>query len=154
MKYIRTISRTTLVAAFISVGASYTSAQSPDGFEGIPWGTSLDWLEKQFELLPHSTGGEFHSYASNVLHVGPAEVSECDFEFVKGKFAGVAILTRGTRNTHRLLSHLRKLFGEGHQEDPRTYQWFSGQTHVSFDEDSDGDGYVYWYSRTLLRGPE
>jgi hypothetical protein len=150
MKDVRTVAQTFAVIALVSVGVSSASAPQEEGFQEIPWGTPLARLEQKFELSPLSKEGECHRYSSNVRQVGTAKVSDCEFEFVRDEFAGVAILTSGPRNTHRLLAYLKKLFGEGHQESPRAYQWFSGQTHVFYDEDSDGDGYIYWYSRKLL----
>lgn len=150
MKNVRTVVKTIAVVAIVSVGLSSADTLPQDGFQEIPWGTSLARLAQKFELSLLSTEGECHRYSSNIRKVGTAEVSECEFEFVKDEFAGVAILTSGARNTHRLLAYLKKLFGKGHQESPRAYQWFSGQTHVFYDEDSDGDGYIYWYSRKLL----
>jgi hypothetical protein len=45
---------------------------------------------------------------------------------------------------------LQKEYGEGQSNHPRARTWNTPNTRVSYDEDSFGDAYIYWYS-TLLQ---
>lgn len=122
------------------------SGGQTSGFLGYPWGTPFTRLEGKYDLREIGRSGNHVTYASNVQHLGNAEVHECHFEFVHDHLAGVVLLTRGRENSSQLLSYLQNHFGQGQESNPTKYTWFSRDVHVSFDMDSYGDGYVYWYS--------
>jgi hypothetical protein len=124
--------------------------QTGDGLLGVPWGTSLARMRERFRLVPADSDEFSTRYTSDIRSVGGAEVEECILEFRRGAFAGAAVLTWGARNSHRLLAHLRQVFGKGREESERACQWFLEDTHLFYDEDSEGDGYIYWYSRVLF----
>jgi hypothetical protein len=116
------------------------------GFLGYPWGTPFDRLEVKYDLREIARSGNHVTYASNVRYLGDAEVAECHLEFVRGRLAGVVLLTHGRENTVQLLAYLQKHFGKGQESSPAKYTWFSRDLYISYDMDSYGDGYVYWYS--------
>jgi hypothetical protein len=122
-----------------------TISQSREGFLGVNWGAQFVSLKERFALAPTADTTTQEQYSSNIREVGGAEISEVDFEFTKGRFSGVIVFTVGRSNSHKLLSYIQSLFGNGNEIDSLTYQWVRGSTHVSYDEDSEGDSYVYWY---------
>jgi hypothetical protein len=107
-------------------------------------------MRERFALVPADSDDVCTRYTCDIRRVGGADVEECILEFREGAFAGAAVLTRGARNTHSLLAHLRQAFGKGREESARACQWLLNGTHLFYDEDSEGDGYVYWYSRKLF----
>jgi hypothetical protein len=123
--------------------------QARDGFADVPWGTAFETMKERFELVPSAAGKIQGQYCSNVAMVGKAQTTPCEFEFSNGRFSGVIITTRGERNSHALLAYLKSLYGDGIRENPRACQWFAGATHASYDEDSEGNAYVYIYALTL-----
>jgi hypothetical protein len=137
-------------AVLLFGGTSRGRAQTDDGLLGVAWGTGLARMRERFALVPADSDSVCTRYSSGVLQIDGASVEECILEFRGDSFAGAAALTHGADNTHRLLAHLIRLFGRGKEESPRAYQWLSENTHLFYDEDSDGDGYVYWYSRRLF----
>jgi hypothetical protein len=120
--------------------------QTRNGFADIPWGTAFDIIKERFELVPSAAGKSQSQYLSNVVMVGKAETNPCEFEFSNRRFSGVIVTTRGERNSHALLAYLKGLYGDGLPENPLACQWFAGSTHASYDEDSEGNAYVYIYS--------
>jgi hypothetical protein len=53
-----------------------------------------------------------------------------------------------------LLEFLKRTYGEGHRDATLAYQWLSPDTHISYDEDSAGDAYIYWYHLKSEDGQE
>jgi hypothetical protein len=123
-----------------------THVHRPDGFLGDAWGTPFSRIEEKYHLVLIERSGSRATYMSNLHRLDDAEVDECHFEFVHDRFAGVVLSTQGKENSERLLRYLRKQLGEGQRSDPTAWTWISSRIHVSFDIDSYGDGYVYWYS--------
>jgi hypothetical protein len=107
-------------------------------------------MRERFLLVPVDSDDVCTRYTSDIRRIGGADVEECILEFRGGAFAGAAALTRGARNTRDLLAHLRRVFGNGREDGMRACQWLLEGTHLSYDEDSEGDGYMYWYSRRLF----
>jgi hypothetical protein len=130
------------------------TGQVADGFLGIKWGTPLSQLQNSYELVSGRIDGSYRRYSCKIRRVEDAEVNDCDLEFIAGKFAGVALITGDSENSHRLLAYLQQLFGEGHRTDSRGYQWFSGRVHVAYDETASGEGFVYWYCHALQPGQD
>jgi hypothetical protein len=83
--------------------------------------------------------------------IGGAPIDQCQIEFVNGKLAGVIVTTRGAEDSGRLLAILKKEYGEGNQQNPRALTWMTPETRLSYDLDSFGDAYVYWYSVRLQK---
>lgn len=127
--------------------------QAKSGFGDVQWGTPFDIMRERYELVPSTAGKSQRQYVSNVVLVGKAETEACEFEFSNERFSGVIITTRGVRNSHALLAYLKGLYGEGIPENPAACQWSAGATHASYDEDSEGNAYVYIYCLTF-QSPE
>jgi len=123
--------------------------QTKDGFMNYAWGTPFAQMARYFTLQQTRSHDDQQQYSVDLESLGEAELEECEFEFVDKSFAGVIITTANRANSHRLLAFLKHLYGNGHVQDPMTIQWFSGDTHVSYDEGLSGNAYVYMYSRRL-----
>jgi hypothetical protein len=136
-----------VMTMFLLLETAIGGPQSEDGFLGVLWGTRLDSLKTRFELVLTTADGACDRYSTNIRRVGNSEIDECDFEFIGGKLSGAALLTRGAENSHALLAYLELVFGKGHRDQPGSYQWLTKRVHLFYDEDSGGDGYIYWYCR-------
>lgn len=147
------ILRSAVFGAILLWGIPEVAAQTVDHLLAIPWGTGLDQLRDQFGLEPLASDSASTRYTSRISRVEGVDVAECILEFRGTAFVGAAVLTRGRDNSRKFLDRLVRFFGPGVRENERAYQWFSDATHVSYDEDSEGDGYVYWYSRKLAASP-
>ena len=125
-----------------------------DGFLGYEWGTP--WVEMQQRLGCDSVEAESGRVTVRcpLESLGGADLESCELEFLGGKFAGVAITTRGESNSHELLSYLVQLYGPRHREAVVAYQWLTADAHISYDIDSAGDGYAYVYSLHLQETPD
>jgi hypothetical protein len=95
--------------------------------------------------------GEHRTYRSGLTQLEDVTLDECRLEFVRGRFAGVVIMTHGHEASDRMLEYLRDTFGSGKDISPLGWSWFSRTTYVTFDKDSYGDAYVYWYSPRYQR---
>ncbi len=137
-----------LLGIFLLTGVSDGSAQTGDDLLRVPWGTGLEQMRDRYGLVPVDSDSVCTRYSSRIARVDGAKVEECILEFRRRNFAGAAALTRGKTNSRALLASLVRVFGRGKAENPRAIQWLTEATHAFYDEDSDGDGYVYWYSRT------
>jgi hypothetical protein len=138
-----------LLWVFLLAGGLEAHAQAGDGLLGIPWGTPLGQVRHRFALTATDSDSVCIRYASDIHHLDGAEIEECFLEFRRGAFVGGGLLTRRGDNTHRLLAYLHRVYGKGREESARAYQWLSDTTHVFYDESSEGEGFVYWYSRKL-----
>jgi len=125
--------------------------QTRDGFMGHPWGTPVATLAQNVGLNSGRAEGETLLYRTAVSAIGDIPVDQCDVEFLSGRLAGVIVTTRGLENSQRLLSLITEEYGEGRSNHPRARTWLSHTTRVSYDEDSLGDAYVYWYSTQMQK---
>jgi hypothetical protein len=125
--------------------------QVRDGILGHPWGSSVAAIAEPLELHSARFEGNLMLYATGLKEIGDASIDHCELEFVSGRLAGVIVTTRGADNSQRLLSLLRKEYGDGKIRNPQARTWLTPETHVSYDLDTFGDAYVYWYSLRLQK---
>jgi hypothetical protein len=124
--------------------------QTRDGFLGHHWGTPAATLAQAVELRTPRAEGEVILYNTAVAEIDHVAVQQCDLEFVSGRLAGVIVTVRGEENSRQFLALLQKEYGEGKSNHPRARTWTTPNTRASYDEDTHGDAYIYWYS-TLLQ---
>jgi hypothetical protein len=125
--------------------------QVRDGILGNMWGAPVATVAKPLELSSPRFEGNTILYSAGIHAIGDARFDDCQIEFVDGRFAGVIISTRGASNSEQLLSLLKKAYGEGESDAPGSRTWMTPETRVSYDIDSFGDAYAYWYSRRLQK---
>jgi len=138
--------RVSRVLLLVSLLPPPAFAQAEDLFLGYAWGTTFDVMSHRLNLRPSARDTSSEQYASNLDRIGSAEVAECDFEFSDGKFSGVIIYCRGRTNSQALVALFKEAFGEGQKRDPGNFIWSTSTTRITYDEDSEGNSYVYWYS--------
>lgn len=124
-------------------------AQVRDGLLGHTWGAPVAAVVEPLSLSSPQFKNTLALYTSEVREIGDAHIDHCTIEFVHGQLAGVIVTTRGEDNSSRLLELLKKCYGEGTMRNNRSWTWRVGETHVSYDLDSLGDAYAYWYSMRL-----
>ena len=134
-----------------------SAAGSPHGerFMDIPWGATVAQVRGTHALEWTTVRGAEEQFATDITEWDGVELRLCELEFTRGKFSGVVMMTRGRRSTTLLLARMTALLGspspnhtnppEG--EGPCGYQWLTDETHLTLDEDQEGNAYVYWYSR-------
>jgi hypothetical protein len=125
--------------------------QVRDGMLGNVWGAPVAAIAKPLELNSPRFEGNTILYSTDIHEIGDARLEFCQVEFVDGRFAGVIVSTRGSQNSERLLGLLKNSYGEGASDNPRSHTWMTAETRVSYDLDSFGDAYAYWYSRRLQK---
>ena len=128
-------------------------AQQPEGVFGFRWGAPLRDVAQTEHMERVRSEDRWAVYDVSVGEVEGIGVRSCGMEFVGDKLAGLFCITDGKENSLRMLHYLESTFGRPLQEGPRALQWFGDETHVSFDEDEQGNGYVYCYSRQMISSP-
>jgi len=144
--------RSFFIIALLGLGG--TQAEDTLDFTRFAWGTPLSVMQERFALILVKEQVPTARYSSNVPSIGDADLDDCQFEFTKGKFSGIAATTSGKANSEKLLHWLESRFGSGESREPLGWQWFSGKTHVWFDMAKTGDGWLYWYSLELQPAKE
>jgi hypothetical protein len=107
-------------------------------------------MQQGFEMQLTAQWGRTSQYSVHIERVAGVELSSCEFEFTSGKFSGVVLMTADRKNSRHLLALLEKTYGQWHEDEILGRQWFHGRTHVSYDEGSDGNAYVYIYYLSLV----
>jgi len=137
-----------------SPGAFPSRPEGKDGFLGYAWGTPLAEMRGRFGLEIEGDDHRRVKIRAHLSSLDNADLESCELEFADGRFAGVIITTKGTANSLGLLAFIEQLYGHRPKEQVIAYQWLVGDTHISYDIDSAGDGYAYWYSLHLQEFPE
>ena len=132
--------------ALMTLALQLPGNHTPEGFLSIPWGTLSSQMREKYELREISRDADRVMYSSSIRRLGNAELAECNLEFVRERFAGAVILTKGRGDSDELLQFLTARFGAGQRVDHTAICWIAGDVHVSYDTDRYGDAYVYWYS--------
>jgi hypothetical protein len=98
----------------------------PDGYEGIPWGTSIEVLPDMISLgaSPKREGGRLYSRPGDILRFGRADLKSVEYEFVKEQFAGVIIKVSDLLNYVRLKEEVFRRFGKGTDLDKNAERFF------------------------------
>ncbi len=125
--------------------------QTRDGILGHAWGAPVAAVAEPLELHSPRFEGNLALYATAMDQIGDAQIEQCQIEFVNGQLAGVIVTTLGIENSERFLALLKRDYGEGQVDAARAQTWTTRETHVSYDQDSFGDAYVYFYSTRLQK---
>ena len=129
-------------------------AQDSLGLDHYRWGTPLSAMQGPFALRPLEQRGTTSVYSSNLSNLGGATLDDCQFEFVGGRFSGIAATTPGRSDSEMLLRWLQARFGPGENREPLGWQWFLDGVHISFDMARAGEGWLYWYPVALQPAKE
>lgn len=124
-------------------------AQHPEGFIGFGWGTPLSEIRQTLELVQVREDGRYALYEAGTVTFDGMELRNCGLEFVDGKLAGGFCQTRSAEDSRRLKRGLERQMGKPLSARPRTAQWSGMDTYADYDEDEQGNAYLYAYSRRL-----
>ncbi len=84
-------------------------------------------------------GGKEYFRKNNDLHIGGAKLEGIVYEFWRGKFGGVWVITEGFTNWSSLKDAVFEKFGKGFQfnESIKFYVWFGNITTISLGYNKD-----------------
>jgi len=128
----------------------------PQGFRGIPWGSSLTELEN---LMLTDSGERVKRYdmKQEPLTLGEARVDSVRLYTIDGKFARVAIYYRGQNIHHTVLAYLESKFGPIDRAPGsmvrglnQQYNWRGAETEINLTYQGQGErGFLFIESRVL-----
>lgn len=106
-----------LIAGLILLLAASAFAEDPDGFRGIPWGSSLETMREADPKLVEGhmgamPGVKAFKRSDDELSFGGIKPDAITYMFYKDTFTSVSIDFRGYDNYERLLNYCRKQFGQ------------------------------------------
>lgn len=148
------IMRRAFVITLLCLSAVPGFGQDSLGLDHYRWGTPISVMQDPFALRPLEQRGPTSVYSSNLSMLGDAKLDDCQFEFVNGRFSGIAATTPGRDDSDKLLRWLQARFGPGENREPLGWQWFLDGVHVSFDVARAGEGWLYWYPVALQPAKE
>lgn len=128
----------------------------PQGFRGIPWGSSLTELEN-LTLTDSGERVKRYDMKQEPLTLGEASVDSMRLYTIDGKFARVAIYYRG-QSVHKLvLAYLESKFGPIDRAPGsmvrglnQQYNWRGSETEINLTYQGQGErGFLFIESRTL-----
>lgn len=131
-------------------------ANDPQGFRGIPWGSSLTELEN---LMLTDSGKRVKRYdmKQEPLTLGEARVDSMRLYTIDGKFARVAIYYRGQSIHTLVLAYLESKFGPIDRAPGsmvrglnQQYNWRGTETEINLTYQGQGErGFLFIESRML-----
>jgi hypothetical protein len=132
------------VALLAALLPGKVAAQDRTPLPDLAWGTPLRQI-RALHVLRTPDGAWTDRLPVSMSRLGGAELALCEIEVTDSLFSGIVLMTLGRENTAALLRYFESRFGRGDGAEARSRQWMQGDTYISFDEDSAGDGYVLWY---------
>jgi hypothetical protein len=111
----------------------------------LTWGATPAEAGRRDRIACEATGNATERYLCGIDSLGGAALGDCRLEFVEGRLAGVAVTTRGERDSALLLRYLLSRHGPGDQRKYGSLWWWENGTHIAYDVDSAGDACIYWY---------
>lgn len=146
-------------AMALSVSSSVSAGNlinDPQGFNGIPWGSSLSERE---ELKLADTAGDIKGYErkEGPLPLGKIPVDYMRYLTIGDKFARVTIRYHGKETHNELLAYLQSQYGQLDRTPGQMvrglnqqFNWRGTDTEINVTYEAQGDrGYVFFDSRVL-----
>jgi hypothetical protein len=122
-----------LVFAILIAPISAAFQNEPTGFRGIEWGSNpTKYADELVEISRSKDGFVRFSRKKDKLAIGEAEIENITYSFYRGKFAYVAIRTKGSSNQRALLRTLQTQFGPSNQASPNIdrYIWSGARSRI------------------------
>jgi hypothetical protein len=91
----------------------FKPGSEPTGFKGIKWGTPLNEVQGMKFVSTDEDGVETYSKEGEELKIGPAKVEKIAYQFWKGRFFGVEISAKESKNCTALRDAVLDIFGSG-----------------------------------------
>jgi hypothetical protein len=94
---------------------TFKPGTEPDGFRGLKWGTDIATLDPLHSMEVLAIVGPFVYYKKSQedLHLVNVKLDDIIYEFWNGKFSGVVIKVRGSRQFQILKDYVFARYGEG-----------------------------------------
>jgi len=119
--------------------ANYKPGSEPDGFRGIKWGTDISTLSdmEYFRTDPGYGGIKVYTRKNEDLHLGAAKLKIIGYNFWRGKFCSVQVITKSWTNWDALKDAVFEKFGigRGFQDNKSIeyYYWMGDITGMSLE---------------------
>lgn len=130
----------------------------PNGFEGIPWGTTLSESEA-FTKVEDTGRAQTYELKSGVPSLGPVTVDSLRFVTSYGQFARVTVRYQGKGSHDQILAYLQSLYGSLDRTPGQIasgpvkfYKWTGFETDVTLRYETETDrGIIFFESQELRR---
>jgi hypothetical protein len=111
--------------------------QEPEGFRGIPWGTSIRQLPDMV-FIAQEGHLKFYEKPHDKMKIGEAGVDSIVYGFYKDRLYSVLIYFSSTMNFSRLKETLEQEYGEYQQPNPYVdkYLWYGKRLDLLFTYES------------------
>jgi len=131
-------------------------ANDPKGFDGIPWGSSLEG-RSGFERVENAGRIQGYERRGSPFAIGRSEVESMRYLEIDGQFARVMARYRGKATHDAILAELQARYGPADYGQGQMirglnqqYNWRGTDTEINLTYESRREqGYVFFDSRTL-----
>ena len=148
-----------LIILTVGLWSNFCFAESyknePDGFRGIKWGTDISTTLPGMEYYgtaPSYGGIKVYIRKNEDLHLGEAKLKRIEYNFWRGKFCAIWVLTKGSTNWRGLRNATFEKFEKGYQDNDfiEKYVWFGKITGMilKYNEVSE-EGTLLMYSKKI-----
>ncbi|HLZ35710.1 MAG TPA: hypothetical protein VKP13_17030 [Nitrospira sp.] len=128
----------------------------PNGFEGIPWGTTLSESDN-FGLTENAGRLKTYELKNGPQALGPATVESMKFMTIDDKFARVTVRYKGKEAHDQILAFLQSRFGPLDRTPGqfsvgpvKFYAWQGFETEITMRYEARNDsGIIFFESQTL-----
>ncbi len=134
--------------------AAYKTGSEPDGFRGIKWGTDISTLSGMRYLGTDPSWGGIKGYTrkNEALHLGSAKLKRIEYNFWRGKFFSVWVITQGYTNWAGLRDAVFEKYGKGYQDNKyiEYYRWLGSVTGMGLQYNEISErGELYMFSKEI-----
>jgi len=127
---------------------NFKPGSEPDGFGDIKWGTHLSTLKnmKVLRADPSYGGIDIYLRLGEISGIGGARFRNIEYQFWKGKFSGVCIITEGASEYGTLKEAVFEIFGKGGKpyKDQEYYVWDGESTLMTLECHPVGERALFW----------
>ncbi len=139
------------IAIVCGAPAAVAMDNEPSDFFGIEWGAPIDKYRPELKALTEDEqSGHYRRLADRPYFAG-VEVRRISYHFYKGDFVSGTILTVGSNDLNRILSHLKDRHGAATTSNPRhrVHAWEGERAGVTVSCDMAISCYTEFYDKAL-----
>lgn len=142
-----------LALAFLFSQPGWT-AETPNGFHDITWGTPLSGLTGMV-VTDNSGPVKYYRRTGDQLKLGEATLEQLSYGFTNGKFYSVLIEFNGRSNFEKAKTHLHSTYGEAAKISGggMNYKWGTSNgvsVNLKYSENNQ-QGYVFIFNKTIAK---
>ena len=143
-----------LLALSFSFPQSGLTAEAPNGFRDITWGTPLPKLTGM-TVADDSGQVKYYRRAGDPMNLGEAELKRVSYGFYKERFYSVLIEFEGRANFEKSKTHLSAIYGETARTGSggTSYMWETADgasVNLKYSEVTQ-QGYVFFFNRIVAK---